>query len=262
MNPSPPVVGIPACIKLLEGQSFHAVGHKYICAAAVSAGCYPILLPALGSHPECASGLDLVHGILLTGSASNVSPSLYGQTLANPALPLDPARDASVFPLIRAALDRGMPILGICRGFQELNVAFGGTLHQEVHALPGMLDHRADKAADIEGQYGPSHKVSVAPEGILSELLGRAEQLEVNSVHGQGIEKLGIGLKAEATAPDGLIEAISVVGARGFTLAVQWHPEWRADENPSSRAIFQAFGRACSRYAAGKIAALESEKVK
>lgn len=247
-----PIVGLPACIKSLGAHPFHATGAKYVEAVVRGAVCTPLILPALGERLDVEQVLDLVDGLLLTGSVSNVAPELYGQTLARPDLAADADRDATIFPLIRAALAAGVPLLGICRGCQELNVAMGGSLHQEIHTLAGMRDHREDKAADLDIQYGPAHPVRLAPGGLLSELCDGREEITVNSIHGQGIARLGSGLLVEATAPDGLIEAVRVAGANGFALAVQWHPEWRVEENPQSMAIFRAFGRACAQRAGSR----------
>jgi putative glutamine amidotransferase len=243
--PRRPIVGIPACIKMLGVHPFHAVGQKYVDAVLHGAGATPLLLPAIGEAQDIDQLLDLVDGILLTGSVSNVAPERYGSTLAHPDLPTDLQRDATTLPLIEAALARGIPLLGICRGFQELNVACGGSLHQEVHAQPGKHDHRADDSADVNVQYGPAHAVSLTPGGVLQGLLGGAQQVTVNSIHGQGIAQLGKGLAVEATAPDGLVEAIRVADAPAFAMAVQWHPEWKLHDNPDSQRIFAAFGQAC-----------------
>ena len=240
-----PIVGIPACVKMLGQHAFHAVGAKYVHAVAQAAGCTPILLPALGEGLDIGRVLDLVDGILLTGSVSNVAPERYGKTLARPDLLLDRERDATTFPLIEAALAAGLPLFGICRGFQELNVALGGTLHQEVHAQSGLLDHREDKDADVAVQYGAAHTVRLTPGGFLQGLIG-VDEITVNSIHGQGIDRLAESLVAEAVAPDGLIEGVRVAAAKSFALAVQWHPEWQVEENPQSMALFRAFGRACA----------------
>lgn len=239
-----PIVGIPACIKMLDEHPFHAVGAKYIEAVLNAAECTPIILPAIGNQQEIETLLNLVDGVLLTGSASNVHPARYGKPLSTPDMYLDEARDASTFPLIRAAIDAGKPLLGICRGFQELNVAYGGTLHQAVHAQENLMDHR-EKTGSLEVQYGPAHLVNLTQQGFLQTLLSGANEITVNSLHGQGIDQLGQDLIAEATAPDGLIEAIRVTNARNFALAIQWHPEWKVLENAQSLAIFKAFGDAC-----------------
>jgi putative glutamine amidotransferase len=250
MNPQLPIVGIPACIKTMGSHAYHAVGAKYVAAVAEAAGCTPLLLPALGDGLDREQILDMVDGLLFTGSVSNVAPELYGRQLARPDLPLDAARDATTLPLMRAALAAGVPLLGICRGFQELNVAMGGTLHQEVHAQPGMMDHREASDADIDVQYGPAHVVTLTPGGLLQNMLGGVAEITVNSIHGQGVERLGADLSAEAVAPDGLVEAVRVSNARSFALGVQWHPEWKVQQNLQSLAIFRAFGRACAERAA------------
>lgn len=239
-----PIVGIPACIKVPGELPFHSVGTKYIDAVMHAAECIPLILPAIGSQQDIQTILNLVDGILLTGSTSNVHPARYGQPFSKPDMHLDEARDATTFPLITAAIDAGKPLLGICRGFQELNVAFGGTLHQAVHALENAMDHR-EPPGPIEVQYAPAHVVKLVQHGFLQRLLGGVSEITVNSLHSQGIDQLGHDLIVEATAPDGLIEAIRVSNARNFALAVQWHPEWKVLENAQSLAIFKAFGGAC-----------------
>jgi|APFre7841882724_1041349.scaffolds.fasta_scaffold05867_2 putative glutamine amidotransferase len=239
-----PVVLLPADVKLLGAHPFHAVGQKYILAVAEAAGALPLLIPAISNHIELEELLEMADGILLTGSVSNLHPSHFGQEVHDPSLPLDPARDALTLKLIRTAIEAGIPLLAICRGFQEMNVAFGGSLHQTVHAVAGLSDHREAKDADVEMQYAPSHPVSLLAGGQLASIVG-STQMMVNSIHGQGIDRLGKGLTAEAFAPDGLIEALHVDGAQSFALGVQWHPEWRVMENPQYLAIFRAFGEAC-----------------
>ena len=150
--------------------------------------------------------------------------------------------------MIRAAVEAGIPVLGICRGFQEMNVAFGGSLHQKVHETGPFMDHREDDSLPLEGQYAPSHPVHIQPGGVLAGL-GLASEIQVNSIHGQGVERLAPGLCVEALAPDGLIEAVSVPQGKGFALGVQWHPEWQVSSNPDYLAIFQAFGDACRKHA-------------
>jgi len=239
-----PVVLIPADVKQLGEHPFHTVGHKYITAVAEAAGALPLALPAISEHLDIDALLAMADGILLTGAVSNVHPSHFDQPVHNPALPLDPARDALTLKMIRAAIAAEVPLLGICRGFQEMNVAFGGSLHQAVHEVPGMLDHREDKNGTIDQQYAPAHVVQLVAGGQLAAMAGISEAM-VNSLHGQGIDRLGNGLSAEAYAPDGLVEAIHVVDAPAFALAVQWHPEWQVLQNPFYLAIFKAFGDAC-----------------
>ncbi len=208
----------------------------------------PVLLPALGDAVSIEAILEFVDGLLFTGSPSNVAPERYGRTLhaADLAELLDVRRDASTLPLIPAAVAQGVPVLGICRGFQEMNVAYGGTLLQAVQEAPGRMDHREDLNDPLDVQYGMAHSVQFTPAGQLAEIAGAAEGM-VNSLHSQGVDELGHGLRVEAVAPDGLIEAFSIVGAREFALAVQWHPEWHFKDNPLSVSLFAAFGRACKR---------------
>jgi putative glutamine amidotransferase len=245
-----PLIGIPACLMADEGFGFHPVGDKYVMAVLDGAGGLPLLIPALGPRLERAALLPRLDGLLITGARSNVEPHHYGALLpAAPASDLadfrDPARDATVLPLIREAIAAGVPLLAICRGIQELNVAQGGTLHQEVHALPGRLDHRSDKSVPHQERYRDVHPVALTQGGKLQELLGGATEIRVNSLHGQAIDRLAPGLVVEAVAADGTIEAVIVAGAAAFALAVQWHPEWRVLDNPVSRALFAAFGAAC-----------------
>jgi putative glutamine amidotransferase len=239
-----PVVLIPADVKQIGEHPFHAVGQKYIMAVVEAAGATPLLLPAIDSHADIDELLAIADGVLLTGSPSNVHPSYFGQGVLNPALPLDPARDALTLKLIGAAIDAAVPLLAICRGFQELNVAFGGSLHQAVQEVADLNDHREIKDLPLDTQYAVAHSVKLVANGQLAKILG-VDKIMVNSLHGQGVDRLGIGLVAEAYALDGLIEAIRVGDAKTFALGVQWHPEWKVMENPQYLAIFKAFGDAC-----------------
>lgn len=248
---SKPVVLMAADMRQIDGQTFHAVGHKYVAAVAEAAQAVPLAIPALGSNSELEALIALADGILLPGAISNVHPSHFGEDVLNPSLPLDAARDSTTLRLIDAAVTSGVPLLGICRGFQEINVAFGGSLHQAVHDTEGFADHREVDSPVAQEQYGPRHLVSTVPGGLLAEITGRSEFM-VNSLHGQGIARLGSGLFAEAYAPDGLIEAIRISDAKAFALAVQWHPEWDVLNNPPYLSIFRAFGAACSERAASR----------
>jgi len=240
-----PIVLVPACTRQIGHFPNHAAQNKYVNAVSLGARCMPLILPALAELTDMEAVLAVADGIMLTGSASNVHSDLYGQPIRNPALPLDAARDATVLPLIRAAVKRGIPLLGICRGFQEINVALGGTLHQAVQELPGMMDHRDREDDSLDVQYGPAHPIRLTPGGKFAQMLGDPEEITVNSLHGQGVDVLAPGLTVEAVAHDGLVEAYTVAAAPGFTLAVQWHPEWRITENPDSMKMFLAFGNAC-----------------
>jgi putative glutamine amidotransferase len=240
-----PVVLVPACNRWIGDHPFHVAGRKYVDTVRL-AGALPLVVPRLQPQ-EVDEVLELAHGVLLTGSRSNVHPAVFGEAVHDPSLPLDPERDAWTLPLVKQALARGLPLLGICRGMQEVNVALGGTLHQAVQEVPGLADHRACDTAPVDVQYGPAHKVRVVPGGVLQATVGVAD-FEVNSLHGQGVGALAGGLRVEAVAPDGLVEAFSMPGAPGFNLCVQWHPEWRAADNPVSVKLLQAFGTAVRQY--------------
>ena len=252
-NERPPVVGIPACLVVPDHFAFHRVGAKYVDSVVDGAGALPVLIPALGARLEPDAVLDGLDGILITGSLSNVEPHHYGAAAGRERGPFDPARDATTLPLIRGALARGLPLLAICRGLQELNVALGGTLHQAVHELPGRLDHRSDKTVTPAERYAPVHEIALTAGGQLQALLGGATSIAVNSLHAQAIDRLAPRLVVEAVAADGTIEAVSVQGAAGFALAVQWHPEWRVLDNPVSRRLFAAFGAACRARAQARV---------
>lgn len=230
---------------MLGDHPFHVAGKKYIDAVRL-AGCQPLIVPT-ALVDELDALLDLADGVLLTGSASNVHPRHFAEDVQDASLPLDADRDAWTLPLVPRALARGIPLFAICRGFQEANVALGGSLHQAVQEVPDRHDHRAAKEAAVDVQYGPAHDVLVQPGGVLARVLGEP-RIRVNSVHGQGVNRLAKGLRIEALAPDGLVEAFSVADARGFNLGVQWHPEWRAAMNPVSTTLFKAFGAACAAY--------------
>jgi putative glutamine amidotransferase len=251
-QPPTPLIGVTSCLKPRDGLHFHTVGEKYVDAVVAGAGGVPVLIPALGERLAPDTLLDRLDGLLVTGSPSNVDPALYGGPAAREGNLADPARDATTLPLIRAALARGVPLLAICRGLQELNVALGGTLHQHVHEVPGRRDHRSDKTKPTAERYGAAHPIDLTPGGRLQAVLGGAARVEVNSLHGQGIDRLAPGLAVEAVAEDGTIEAVSVEGAPGWALAVQWHPEWRVLENPVSRRLFAAFGDAARALAAAR----------
>jgi putative glutamine amidotransferase len=249
--PPLPLVGIPACARQLGHHPFHIAGDKYIRAVSDGAGALPLIIPALGGTLDLDGLVERLDGLLVTGSPSNVEPARYGGPSSVPGTLHDLERDATTLPLIRAALAVGVPVLAICRGIQELNVALGGSLHQRVQELPGKLDHRADDSRPVEEQYAKVHSVDLTPGGLLERITGKRE-IRVNSIHAQAVDRLADGLIAEAVAPDGLIEAVSVTGARAFTLAVQWHPEWRFWECPDSTALFKAFGQACGARAAAR----------
>ena len=245
----PPRVLLPSCIRELDRRAFHAVGEAYTSALRL-VGCQPLLVPGVAAG-ELDSLLDLADGIVLPGSPNNVHPCHFDEDVLDASLPLDPTRDELTLPMIRAAVARGIPLLGICRGHQEINVALGGSLHQAIRRIPGFDNHEPGANGPPEVKYAPCHDVSITPGGVLENILG-CPSARVNSVHGQGVHRLAPGLSVEAVAPDGVIEAITLPGAPGFLLGLQWHPEWQAAGNPVSMAIFRAFADACRTYHARK----------
>jgi putative glutamine amidotransferase len=242
----PPVVGIPACaILVVKGQLRHDTPARYCAAVLGGAGAVPILIPPMGEASLAV--LDRVDGLLLPGSPSNVHPSHYAGGESQTPDRHDLERDATTLRLIPEALARGIPVLAICRGIQELNVALGGTLHQQVHEVPARMDHRPGRGT-LEEKYAPTHLVSLS--GQLARIVGSTKIL-VNSLHGQAIDMPAPGLAVEAVAPDGTVEAVRVENARGFAFGVQWHPEWGYADDSASLAIFRAFGDACRAYQQG-----------
>ena len=243
MQSTRPVIGITADQRMIGPHPFHAVGDKYVRAVMEAADAIPLLIPALGEHLGIEELLAHLDGILFTGSPSNVEPHRYNGTPSIPGTLHDAARDATTLALIPRAIGAGVPVFGICRGFQEVNVAMGGTLTQRLHEVPGLLDHRDDDDQPLAVQYAPAHDVALEPNGMLSRLAG-ATRVRVNSLHSQGVERLAPDLVVEARAPDGVIEAFRVKDAPRFALAVQWHPEWQVMSDSFSRAMFAAFGAA------------------
>ncbi|HSS14351.1 MAG TPA: gamma-glutamyl-gamma-aminobutyrate hydrolase family protein [Rhizomicrobium sp.] len=233
-------VGIITDRRVLDGMAVHQANDEYIAAIRDGAGAFPVLISSTDPPLDPAGILAQVNGLLFTGAPSNVAPVHYGQS-GRPGTELDEIRDATTLPLLRAAVQEGKPLLAICRGFQELNVALGGSLHQHLHEIPGRLDHREPANVSRDAEYAPSHSIAIVPDGVLARLSGMSQAM-VNSLHHQGIDRLAPGLKAEAQAPVGQIEAVSHPGARAFLLGVQWHPEWEFAQDPLSRAIFRAFG--------------------
>lgn len=245
-----PLVGVSCCTKEfgIFSTPNHAASDTYVRVIDLIVNAVPVLIPANGPAVDIDTLLDRLDGIVLTGSRSNVQPSLYGGPPHAAGTPEDPGRDGTTLPLIRAAVGEGIPVLAICRGFQELNVALGGTLHQRLQDLPGRLDHSTPMQRLVGIRQGKAHSVRVAPDGWLGRMAG-CDDIPVNSLHNQGIATLAPGLRVEATAPDGTIEAVRVVAtpdgpARGFAAGVQWHPEYDFETDPVSRRIFEDFGLA------------------
>lgn len=240
-----PLVGVTADTVEIGMHRAHVVGEKYLTAVVEGADALAVAIPALGDMQPVEALVESLDGLLFTGSHSNVEPTRYGGKPSAAGTQHDPARDATALPLMRAAVEYGVPVLAICRGFQEMNVVFGGTLHQRVHEVDGHDDHRENPTDPLDKQYGPAHVVRLTEGGLLRTLAGMDTEVRVNSLHTQGIDALAPALTIEALAPDGLIEAVRVADARTFALGIQWHPEWQHASDPFSVAIFRAFGAAC-----------------
>lgn len=238
-----PLVGVTADLRTYNKSLMHVVGDKYARAVWEASGCTPIIIPAMAESQEVEDLLDSLDGLLFTGSPSNVHPRRYGQAAHEKAEPYDEARDAVTFPLIDAALEKGLPSLFICRGFQELNAALGGTLHPRLHEVEGRMDHRMPKHDDPDVRYGLRHAMSFTPGGLFAEIAG-ATEVQVNSLHGQGIDRPAPGLVIEGVAPDGTPEAVSITGAKRLAIGVQWHPEYKPLLNDFSTRLFRAFSEA------------------
>ena len=239
-----PIIGIPADRRIIDPHPFHVVGEKYVAAVILAADALPMMMPVMPEQLDIDESLSALDGVFLTGSYSNVEPHHYDGEPSEEGTLHDPHRDAVTLPLAARALEKGVPLLAVCRGFQELNVALGGTLHQKVHEVPGYHNHLENKDDPLDVQYGPSHHVNLVEGGLLHDLSGK-ERVAVNSLHSQGVARLANGVSVEAVADDGLIEAFRVDDVAAFALAVQWHPEWQVMEDEFSKLIFKAFGDAC-----------------
>ena len=246
-----PLVGLPADTYESHGFQYHSIGDKYVRAVAEVALCSPVMIPSIVDALQLDDLLEHFDGLVITGAASNVHPPRYGEQPSTAHEPYDHARDATTLKLIEKVLKRGLPLFCICRGFQELNVVLGGTLETELQTIEGRLDHRAPNHDDVDVRYAPAHAINIRPGGMLEQILGKRETM-VNSIHRQGIKRLAKGLQVEATAPDGIIEAVSVRDAKSFALGTQWHPEFKALNNPDSVKLFTAFGNAVRGYASAR----------
>ncbi|ADZ69250.1 gamma-glutamyl-gamma-aminobutyrate hydrolase family protein [Polymorphum gilvum] len=253
-----PLVLVTADVKAVDGYRWHAATSTYLEAVLKGSNAIPMILPSLGAAIDLDAALDRVDGVLATGSRSNVNPDLYGGEASEANGPYDPDRDATTLPLLRRAIERGIPVLAICRGMQELNVAMGGTLLTEIQDMEGRHDHRAP-ASDVQDErFAIAHPIEIRAGGALHAALA-ADSVEVNSLHRQALGDLGRNLVVEARAEDGTIEAVSVKEAPGFVLATQWHPEyWIACDGPSQK-LFGAFGRAVEAYRLSRCASLAAE---
>ncbi len=247
-----PVIGIISNGHLINDRySVHGVGKMNCCAIANVADCVPLMIPSDPAHVNVIDLLDVCDGFLLTGGRANVHPAEYGEEETPAHGAFDRARDAVVLPLIRACVERGQPFFGICRGFQEVNVAMGGSLYPEIRDLPGRDNHRMPPDGTMEEVFALRHEVSFTAGGPFAALMG-APAVMTNTLHGQGIKAAGPRVVIDGLAPDGTPEAIYVQDAPGFTLSVQWHPEWNAAADPVSRLLFAAFGAAANDWAAQK----------
>ena len=231
-------------------MAFHGNGEQYYDVLVEHVGACAVTIPSLDEPGNAMEVLNYVSGILLTGSFSNIHPDNYGAPDQGEARFFDRARDKSSFAIINHALSSGIPILGICRGLQEFNVAMGGTLHQSLQKVPGRDNHRSDENLPLPEQFHPAHTITIEPDGVLKSIFDHNSAM-VNSSHMQGVDRLADGLKIEATSDDGTIEAVSVEGSKNFALAVQFHPEWRTSSSPLYSAIFSAFADAISSYRSG-----------
>ncbi len=243
-----PLVAVSTDVRHLDNYTWHAAPQQYLEAAISGAGVFPVLVPSFGDRLDLDQLLASVDGVMLTGSKSNVNPQLYGGDASEANGPYDPDRDATTLPLIRKAIDLGVPLLAICRGIQELNVALGGTLATEIHEREGSLDHRAPMSDNQEERFAIRQSVSIKPGSCLAGVFG-AGQIKVNSVHRQAVDALGARLQVEAVAEDGTVEAVSVRDSRAFVVGVQWHPEYWAGSDENSAKIFRAFGDAVRAHA-------------
>jgi putative glutamine amidotransferase len=247
-----PTVAVSADRKLLGQHRYHFAGEKYLLALTQAANVCPFILPSLPDDIVFLDALQNVDGLFLTGSYSNIEPHHYGNESSYEGNLHDAFRDQSSFSLIKSAIELQLPVLAVCRGLQEVNVALGGSLHQKVHEVSGLSDHRENLNDDLDTQYAVSHRVTLHPQGLL-KMIAKTDHAMVNSLHGQGISRLASSLNIEARADDGLIEAVSLNAPHPFFIAVQWHPEWRVKENPFYQSIFRAFGEACASRAQQRI---------
>jgi len=254
-----PVVGIIGNSYLLNDQyPVHAGGQMNSDAIAEVSGCLPMIIPTDPKHVSVAELLEICDGFLLTGGRPNVHPEEYGEAETEAHGAFDRARDAIALPLVKACVERGQPFLGVCRGFQEVAVAMGSTLYPEIRDLPGRMNHRMPPEGTMEEKFELRHDVTFVEGGVFHGLMG-SSTVRTNTLHGQGIKEPGPRVVIDGHAPDGTPEAIYVKGAAGFTLSVQWHPEWNAAQDPVSKALFGAFGDAVRGWAArGNVPALKA----
>ena len=248
-----PLVGIPTSYIKDDERGMHRTGGNYAEAVRGVSDCAPVLIPALGDDHCFDSLIERLDGLFLTGGAPNVEPHHYGGKPSRKGTLHDPKRDATAMPLIRKAIEGGIPVFAVCLGIQELNVALGGTLHQLVHELPGKNEHRMDRTLPPGERQKLRHPIFITPGGILHKLTGSKSEEMVNSLHAQAIDRPADCLMVEAVSDDDVIEAVSMPDAPGYVLGVQWHPEGRETlKTELSDALFRAFGDACRDYCAAR----------
>ncbi|MFE0018759.1 gamma-glutamyl-gamma-aminobutyrate hydrolase family protein [Mesorhizobium sp. NPDC059054] len=248
-----PLVAVSTDVRQFDNYTWHAAPRQYLEAAIAGAGVFPVLVPSFGDRLDLDELLSSVDGVMMTGSKSNVHPSLYGGDASEANGPYDPDRDATTLPLIRRAIERGVPLLAICRGIQEMNVALGGSLATEIQEREGSLDHRAPVSDNQDERFAIRQSVSIKPGSCLAGVFGAGEVM-VNSVHRQAVDRLGPKLQVEAVATDGTVEAVSVRDSRSFAVGVQWHPEYWVKSDSVSQRVFKAFGDAVRAHAAARAA--------
>jgi putative glutamine amidotransferase len=256
-----PLIGVSGELKDFNGFDIQSAGHKYVYSVVEGFGGMPVILPSLGdfetngaySVAELAERLD---GIILTGGRSNIEPHHYDGEPFRPETYRDPVRDSTTLPLVRAAVARGVPLFGICRGIQEINVAFGGTLHPYLWEVEGKRDHRMPQTDILEDRFAPRHPVHLTPDGLFAGIARGAglddDCVVVNSLHGQAVDRVADGFVVEALSEDGVVEGISMPGAASFVVGVQWHAEFRVFDHPFNHALYDAFGAAAQRRAAAR----------
>ena len=249
-----PLVAVSTDVRQFDNYTWHAAPRQYLDAAIAGAGVFPLLVPSFGDRLDLDELLSKVDGVMMTGSKSNVHPSHYGQEATEANGPYDPDRDATTLPLIRKAIERGIPLLAICRGIQEMNVALGGSLATEIQEREGSLDHRAPVSDQQDERFAIRQAVTIKPGSCLAGVFG-AGDIQVNSVHRQAVDRLGPNLQVEAVAEDGTVEAVSVRNSRAFAVGVQWHPEYWVHSDSTSRKVFEAFGDAVRAHAQGRTVA-------
>ncbi len=247
-----PLILVTADVKPVDGYNWHAAPSTYLHAVVRGSDALPLVLPSLGADIDIDDALDQVDGVLATGSRSNVNPQIYGGEATEANGPYDPERDATTLPLLRRAVERGVPVFAICRGMQELNVALGGTLLTEIQELEGRADHRAPPSDHQDTRFKIAHPIEIEPDSQLAEILGE-EPIDVNSLHRQALGTLGEKLSVVARAEDGTIESVALRDAPGYVVATQWHPEYWVSSDGPSRKLFKAFGDAAREYRARRL---------